>query len=65
MIFLNNKKNTLLRENVFVTAKAQPASKALLIIAEAVVGGADAKPKGFSNLMLQTVTERSTSSISV
>ena len=40
---------TLSRPNVFVTANAQPASKALRIIAELVVGVAEASPKGFSN----------------
>ena len=37
------------RPKVLVTAKAQPASKALLIMAELVVGVAEASPNGFSN----------------
>lgn len=59
------KGDTLSRAKVLVTAKAHPASKALLIMAEEVVGGAEANPNGFSNLMPQTSTERSTSSIAV
>lgn len=56
---------TLSKEKVFVTVKPQPCSKALLIIAVLVAGGAEAKPKGFSNLRPQTSTDISTSSISV
>lgn len=49
--------------NVFVTANPQPCSNARRIMADAVVGGAEANPYGFSNFMPQTSTEMSTSSI--
>ena len=39
---------TLSKLNVLVRAKAHPASKPRLIIAELVVGVADASPNGFS-----------------
>ena len=41
---------TLSKQYVAVTVKLHPASKALRIMAELVVGVAEAKPKGFSNL---------------
>lgn len=49
--------------NVLVTAKPQPCSNERRIMAEAVVGGADASPYGFSNLMPHSSTEMSTSSM--
>ena len=39
---------TLSKLNVLVTAKLHPASNALLIMAELVVGVAEARPNGFS-----------------
>ena len=42
--------HTLSREKVLVTAKLHPASNARRIMAELVVGVADARPNGFSNL---------------
>lgn len=57
--------DTLSKEKVFVTAKAQPASKARRIIALLVQGGAEARPKGFSNLMPHMSTLKSTSSMTV
>jgi hypothetical protein len=56
---------SLSRENVLVTAKPQPASNALLTIGQEVVGGAEARPKGFGNLIPQTSTLKSTLSMSV
>lgn len=56
---------TLLRLNVFVTAKPHPASNARRIMELAVVGGAEARPKGFSNLTPQISIDRSTSSMLV
>lgn len=56
---------TLSRANVLVTANAQPASNALLIIAELVVGVAEASPKGFSNLRPTISTLMSTKSTGV
>jgi hypothetical protein len=56
---------TLSNPKVLVTAKAQPFSKDLRIIAHDVVGGADAKPKGFSNFIPHISILRSTSSIGV
>ena len=50
---------------VLVTAKFHPASKALHIIAELVVGVAEARPNGFSNLRPHISTLTSTSSIGV
>ncbi len=52
-------------EKVLVTAKPQPARKARAIMSLEVVGGAEARPKGFGNLTPATVTERSTSSMMV
>ncbi len=46
---------------VLVTAPAQPASKARLIISPVVVGGADERIKGFRNLIPQKSTLRSAS----
>ena len=57
--------STLSRANVLVTANPQPASKPRLIIAALVVGGALAKPNGFSNFNPQISTLKSTLSISV
>ena len=51
---------SLLRENVFVTTKAHPPSKALLIIGQVVAGGAEAKPNGLRNLRPQNSTLKST-----
>eukprot|EP01137_Pigoraptor_chileana_P009089 Opistho-2@56828 len=56
---------SLSRANVFVTAKPQPTSNARRIIAEVVVGGALARPKGLGNLMPQTSTLTSTASMGV
>jgi hypothetical protein len=42
--------DTLSRENVLVTAKPHPASKARRTIGHEVAGGAEARPKGFGNL---------------
>lgn len=56
---------TLSKQNVFVTIKPHPCSKHLLIIGKLVTGGAEAKPKGFSNLTPQISTDMSTSSMSV
>lgn len=56
---------TLSRLNVFVSANPQPFSKARRIIAEVVVGGAEARPNGFLNLMPHIVTLTSTESIGV
>lgn len=53
---------TLSRVKVLVTAKLQPASKALRIMAALVVGVAEARPKGFSNFNPATSTLRSTRS---
>jgi hypothetical protein len=57
--------HTLSKENVFVTANAQPASKALRIIALEVLGGADASPNGLMNFIPHISTLISTSSIGV
>ena len=57
--------NTLSRAKVFVNANPHPASNALLIIADVVVGGALARPKGFSKRTPTTSTLRSTASIGV
>ena len=57
--------STLSRANVLVTANPQPASNPRLIIAAVVVGGALAKPNGFSNFNPQISTLKSTLSISV
>jgi len=56
---------TLSNPNVLVTAYPHPASKARRIMGAAVVGGAEASPKGFSNFIPQISTEMSTASISV
>lgn len=48
-----------------MSANPQPASKPLLIIADVVVGGALASPKGFGNFRPQISTLRSTSSTGV
>lgn len=56
---------TLYKTKVLVTAKLHPASKARRIIALEVVGGAEAKPNGFSNFNPQISILRSTSSIGV
>lgn len=56
---------TLSSENVFVTAKPHPASKARLIIELDVVGGAEANPNGFMNFIPHISTLISTSSIGV
>ena len=56
---------TLSKVKVLVSAKLQPASKLLRIIAELVVGVADASPKGFSNLSPAISTLRSTRSMGV
>ena len=50
----------LSRENVLVSANAQPCSNARLIIALLVVGGALARPNGCSNLRPHISTETST-----
>jgi len=55
----------LSKEKVFVIAKAQPASKARRIIALEVQGGAEARPKGFSNFIPHISTLRSTLSTAV
>ena len=52
--------NTGANENVFVTAKLQPASNPLLIIGHVVAGGAEANPKGFRNFRPQKSTLKST-----
>lgn len=57
--------HTLSKENVFVTANAQPASKALRIIALEVDGGADANPNGLINFIPHISTLISTLSIGV
>lgn len=57
--------HTLSKEKVFVTANAQPASKALRIIALEVDGGADANPKGLINFIPHISTLISTLSIGV
>lgn len=57
--------HTLSKENVLVTAKLQPCSKARLIMAVLVAGGADANPNGFSNFIPHISTDMSTSSMSV
>ena len=44
LILLKNNGYTLSNEKVFVKAKPQPASNPRLIIAEVVVGGAEASP---------------------
>ena len=51
--------------NVLVTAKLHPASNARLIMADEVVGVAEASPKGFSNLSPATSTKTSTWSTGV
>ena len=56
---------TLSKQYVLVTEKLHPASKALRIMAELVVGVAEARPKGFSNLSPHISTLTSTSSIGV
>lgn len=56
---------TLSRENVLVTAKPHPASKALRIIEELVAGVALAMPKGFGNFSPAISTLMSTKSIGV
>lgn len=56
---------TLSRENVLVTAKPHPASKALRIIEELVAGVALAMPKGFGNFSPAINTLMSTKSIGV
>lgn len=48
-----------------VKAKPHPCSKARLIIALLVVGGALANPNGFGNLSPQTSTLTSTASMGV
>ena len=63
--FRDRTPHTLLRANVLVTAKPHPASKARLIIADEVVGGALASPNGLGNLIPQTLTLMSTSSMGV
>lgn len=60
-----NEEVTLFKPNVLVTTKPQPCSKLRLIIAVDVTGGADARPNGFSNLIPQISTDKSTLSISV
>jgi len=55
----------LSRENVLVTAKPHPASKALRIIEELVAGVALAMPKGFGNFSPAINTLMSTKSIGV
>ena len=47
---------SLSREKVLVTAKPHPASKALRTIGQEVVGGAEARPKGFGNLERQRIS---------
>ena len=56
---------TLSREKVLVTAKLHPASNARRIIAELVVGVAEARPNGFSNLRPHISTLMSTRSTGV
>lgn len=56
---------TLSSPNVFVTANPHPCSKALLIIAALVVGGAEARPNGFGNFIPQTSMLVSTWSIAL
>lgn len=46
-----------------VRVNPQPCSKARRTMAEAVVGGALARPKGFGNLIPQMLTLRSTRSM--
>ena len=58
-------RQTLSREKVLVTAKDHPASNALRIMAELVVGVAEASPKGFSNLSPAISTLMSTRSTGV
>ena len=53
------------REKVLVTVKPQPASNDRRIMGPEVVGGADAKPKGFGKRIPQMSTETSTRSIGV
>lgn len=57
--------NTLSKPNVLVRAKPHPCSKALLIIAVLVVGGAEASPNGLGNLIPQTSRLMSTSSMAL
>ena len=56
---------TLSRANVLVRAKLHPASKARRIMAELVVGVAEARPKGFWNLRPHISTLTSTRSTGV
>ena len=56
---------TLSKTKVFVTAKLHPASKALRIIGELVVGVAEASPNGFSNFNPAHSTLMSTRSMGV
>lgn len=56
---------TLSNPKVLVKAKPHPCSKALLIIAVLVVGGAEARPNGFGNFIPQTSTLMSTWSIAL
>lgn len=51
---------TLSSPNVLVKAKPHPCSKALLIIAVLVVGGAEARPNGLGNFIPHTSTLMST-----
>ncbi|TNN60410.1 hypothetical protein EYF80_029399 [Liparis tanakae] len=53
------------RPNVLVKAKPHPCSKALLIMAVLVVGGADARPNGLGNLIPHTSTLMSTWSMAL
>lgn len=50
---------------VLITAKSYPMSKERAIIGYDVVGGAEAKPKGFAILTPQISVCKSTASISV
>ena len=52
--------HALSREKVLVSANAQPCSKARLIMAVLVLGGALARPNGCSNLSPHISTDRST-----
>uniref|UniRef100_A0A915CDL5 Uncharacterized protein n=1 Tax=Parascaris univalens TaxID=6257 RepID=A0A915CDL5_PARUN len=56
---------TLSKPKVFVKMKPHPCSNARRHIAPDVVGGADARPNGFSNFSPHILTEISTSSIGV
>jgi hypothetical protein len=56
---------SLSKQKVFVTANAQPASKARRIIEAEVVGVADARPNGFKKCIPAKSTEISTRSTGV